>query len=148
MSPFLDGPVGTKLKLCALWTSVMFCSIYAEVYRLYIPGALERMKAFGVNQELHMLWMWIAIPILMIFLSVALPAKYNRALNIAIGVLIFLSVAIVKVGTLILVAKVGGPPASPSPFRDAAVLLETAIAAFAALVVWYAWKWPRTPNAV
>ena len=40
-----DLKVPVKLKLSALWTSVMFCYIYADYFELFKPGKLERIIA-------------------------------------------------------------------------------------------------------
>jgi hypothetical protein len=144
MSQLLDVAIDMKVKLCALWTSFIFCSILSEWFRLHIPGTLEKMSAIGAIPEFRAVSILFGIPILMIFLSVALPAKYNRNLNIIVGGLIFLSLALGKVMRFMISSKFGPPTTSSIPAREAAVSLEVAIAAFAALVVWYAWKWPKT----
>ena len=148
MSQLLDVAVDTKVKLCALWTSAMFYSVYSELNRLYIPGALERMRALGADPGIQTAW-WVLIgtPIVMIFLSVALPAKYNRSLNIVIGGLVFLAIALTKLAAVVMLSKQGGPTSSALAVRQIAVSVDVAIAVFAALVVWYAWKWPKTSNA-
>jgi len=147
MSLHVDQPIDTRVKLCALWTSIMFCSIYTALYRLYIPGALEQMRALGANPEFQTSWLLIGIPILMIFLSVALPAVYNRVLNIVVGVVLVLLSASKWMFVAQLSTLPNAPATSPLPIRVAANSIEAGIAVFAALVVWYAWTWPRKPNA-
>jgi hypothetical protein len=45
-APALSDPkLPVKLKLSALWTSVMFCYIYADYFELFKPGKLQRMIA-------------------------------------------------------------------------------------------------------
>ena len=73
----------------------------------------------------------LALPSLMIFLSVALRASATRWLNIAVGV----------VYTAIQLAVVSG---SGWTFYVAMGLLETALTV---LIVWTAWKWPRSSPA-
>ena len=42
----VDAPVPVRLKLAALWTSAMFCYLYADYFGLFIPGTLEGMYGF------------------------------------------------------------------------------------------------------
>ena len=45
-APTLSDPkLPVKPKLSALWTSVMFCYIYADYFELFKPGKLQRMIA-------------------------------------------------------------------------------------------------------
>ena len=86
MSQRSEPAMETRLKLFSLWTSILFCLTYSEYFALHRPAALEQRKAFGANPEFHLAALVVvAIPILMIFLSVALPDKYNRTLNIVAG---------------------------------------------------------------
>jgi len=80
-----------KIKLSALWASVMFCYIYADYFGLYKPGKLRailngRFFTLPTTQTVLLAASIIlAIPGLMIFLSVALPPAFNRWLNIVAG---------------------------------------------------------------
>ncbi len=38
-----DVKIDVKIKLAALWTSVMFCCIYADYFGLYRTGTLQGM---------------------------------------------------------------------------------------------------------
>jgi len=71
----------------------------------------------------------MAIPIFMIFLSLALPAKVNRWVNIIVGV--------VYAGVLVPLILVPGETWAYYLFYE---ILE---AVFIALIVWHAWKWPK-----
>ena len=86
-----DIKINVKLKLAALWTSFMFLYIYVDYFHLYMPGSLESMLAgkayvFDVTQRFLLIVLGAAtVPILMIFLSIALPAKINRLTNILVA---------------------------------------------------------------
>jgi hypothetical protein len=41
--------VPVKLKLSALWASLMFCYIYADCFALYKSGALQSMLAGNIG---------------------------------------------------------------------------------------------------
>jgi len=129
-----DAGIDVKLKLSALWVSVMFCYIYGDYFGLYVPGALQKMLdgkmgPFGPTTQGILIGTsaMMAIPSVMIFLSVALKAGLNRWLNIIIGVLY----------TAIILITMWGWPMY--------IFWGVIEIALTMLVVWYAWRWPRQP---
>ena len=80
-----------RVKLAALWASFMFLYIYVDYFHLYMPGALKDILAgkvfvFDISYVFLLIAMiFVAIPTLMIFLSVVLPAKVNRWTNIIVA---------------------------------------------------------------
>lgn len=89
-----DLKIDVKIKLAALWTSVMFCYIYADYFGLYRTGALQgmlqgRMGPLGPATQGVLLAVAavLAIPAVMIFLSLALKPNPNRWLNAILGIL-------------------------------------------------------------
>lgn len=85
---FEDIKVNIKVKLAAIWTSLMFIIIYLDYFHLYMPNSLNNIIAgkvhvFDVTQGFLLVALaMVAIPALFIFLSVVLPAKLNRRVNI------------------------------------------------------------------
>ncbi len=130
---FEDIKVNVKLKLAALWTSLMFLIIYIDYFHLYMPGMMEdilksRVFVFDITQGFLVGGLTVVtIPALMIFLSVALPAKANRMANIiaaAVNIpLILFNLAGVAWAHMVIGATVE------------VILLG--------LIIRYAWKWPR-----
>jgi hypothetical protein len=127
-----DAPVNIRMKLAGLWTSLMFCYIYCDYFELYQPGKLQGMlaakTALGpVSQGVLMgMSALLLIPSLMIFLSLALPATFNRWLNVAMGLLY----------TVVMVLAIQGAWRYYVLFGIVEMLLTLTI-------TWYAWKWPR-----
>src|SRR5437588_7026707 len=87
-----DIKIHVKMKISALWMSVMFCYIYADYFGLYVPGALQsmlqgKMGPLGPTTQGILLGtsVMMAIPSVMIFLSVALTPRICRWLNIIFG---------------------------------------------------------------
>jgi len=128
-----DIKVSLKLKLATVWASFMFLYIYVDYFHLYMPGALEDMLAgkvfvFDITQGfLLAALVSVSIPALMIFLSVALPAKLNRFTNI-------------------IVAMVYIPYTLFNLAGEAWVHMYFAAAievVLLGLIIRYAWKWPR-----
>jgi hypothetical protein len=131
--PTLDDiKVHVKLKLFALWSSVMFFYIYGDYFELYQPGKLQEMIAgrmpFGAVSQGVLLGMAavIVIPSLMPFLSLVLPPRVNRWVNIVFG-------AIYTV--IMILAMKGG-----WHFYIFFGLIEITLTG---LIVWYAWTWPK-----
>ena len=128
-----ETKVSLKLKLAALWTSFMFLYAYVDYFHLYMPGSLEDILAgkvfvFDVSQVFLLVAMiFVAIPALMIFLSVVLPAKVNRCTNII--------VAIVYIPYMLF--NLAGETWAHMYFAAA---VEVALLL---LVIRSAWKWPR-----
>jgi len=137
---FDDAPVPVRIKLAALWTSVMLCYMYCDYFELYVPGKLQsmldgRMGPLGAVTQGVLVGtaVMMIIPSLMVFLSVALSARASRALNIVLGVLYSVIMMFAIRGTWTFYRLFG--------------VVEIALTL---LVVWYAWRWPRVerPEAV
>jgi hypothetical protein len=128
-----DLRINVKIKLSALWASVMFCYIYADYFGLYKPGKLQAIlngeffKLPTTQAVLLGASLMLAIPSLMIFLSVALPPVVSRWLNIVTG----------AVYTAIILKTMWG-----WTFYIFYGVIEISLTS---LVVWYAWRWPKAP---
>lgn len=131
-----DVRIHVRFKLSALWASVMFCYIYADYFGLYVPGALSsmlagRMEPLGAVSQQVLLGasLMLAIPSVMIFLSLALSPVLTRWLNIVCGVLY----------TLIILVTM---------WRWAFFVFYGIVeVALTCLAVWYASTWPRQNSA-
>lgn len=82
--------VNLKLKIALVWASLMAIYLYVDYFALYMPGKIEgilkgKVFVFDITQGFLLAGLAsMTIPALMIFLSVALPAKVNRLANIII----------------------------------------------------------------
>jgi hypothetical protein len=139
MNQLVNYPIPTKVKLSALWASTMFCYIYCDYFELYTHGKLQSMlqgnlgPMGSVTQGVLLgLSAMMALPSLMVFLSVALPARYNKVLNIVVGAFFTLLMAFLTYST-------------EWYFYKFFAGIETALTA---LVVSYAWRWPKSAAAV
>lgn len=128
-----DIKVSVQLKLAALWTSLMFIYIYVDYFHFYMPGMLEdilkgKVYVFDITQGfLFAVSASMTIPALMVFLSVALPAKVNRWTNIIIAT-IFIPYTLFNLA---------GEAWMHMVFTAVVEVI------LLCLVVYYAWKWPR-----
>ena len=132
---FVDIRVHVRLKLFALWTSVMFFYIYNDYFQLWQPGHLQEMLAGHLFSPGSPQWVLLGgasvmiVPSLMPFLSLVLPVRLNRWLNIIFGVLYSLIMIAV-----IVAFKVGWY------FYIMYSVIEVILTL---LIVWYAWTWPK-----
>ena len=76
----------------------------------------------------------LAIPSIMVVLSLVLKPVLNRWLNIIFGTLFTLMMVLIAVGSL-------------TPWYTFYVFLAVVEAILTAVVVWTAWKWPRQASA-
>ena len=136
-TPLLDGPpMPVQARLAAAWTSFMFLVIYVDYYHLYKPGAMDQIRGgaifeFGISPALLTAFLVvIAIPALMVVLSVALPARANRATNLAAASL-YIPVS---------VFNAAGETGEWAGFYGLSIGLEVLLLAF---VLRSAWTWPR-----
>ena len=87
-----DMKINVKIKLSALWAAVMFLYAYADIKAFFRPGIIEGLIAgkvgdFQITQGFLLgSAVMMAIPSLMIFLSLVLKAAVNRWLNIILGI--------------------------------------------------------------
>ena len=135
-SKLADPSVNIKIKLAALWATVMFCYIYADYFALFAPGKLAdmlkgNMAPLGQVTEGVLVFTsaMLAIPTVMIFLSVALPATTNRWLNVIVGALY----------TLIILLTMWS-----WAFTIFYGVIEVTLTS---LIVWYAITWPREQDS-
>jgi uncharacterized membrane protein len=127
-----DLKINVKFKLSALWVALTFFYLYNDVFGSYRQDSVEKVLSgeIALNQvSLFLAAILMAIPIFMIFLSLALPAKVNRWVNIIVG--------IVYAGVLVPLIIVPGDTWAYYLFYE---ILE---AVFIALIVWHAWKWTK-----
>ena len=128
-----DIKVSLKLKLATLWAGVMFLYIYVDYFALYMPGKIEDILAgkvfvFDITQGFLLAALAsVSIPALMIFLSVALPAKVSRWANIIIAA-VYIPFTLFNLAGTTWMHMVFGAVVE-------VVLLF--------LIIRYAWKWPR-----
>ena len=127
--------VDVKIILSALWAARMLSGLQGDVVRFMAPGMLEEMIS-GVtdvpvtNELILVMSIIFMVPIFMSFLSLTLKDKANRWANLIIGIFFV-------VFELVFLIFIYLPGAVYEIFWGIAYLV------FAALVVWYAWKWPK-----
>lgn len=136
-TPLEDLRIPVQAKLAAAWTSFMFLYIYVDILGFYKPGVVKDILV-GVVWEFDITPTWaitaltlLAIPILMVVLSMTLPARANRIANLIVASIQVPFAAFNAMG------EVGKPWMY---FYLLGVALEVLLLAF---ILRSAWTWPR-----
>ncbi|MGW7452315.1 DUF6326 family protein [Streptomyces sp. NPDC054787] len=130
-----DQRIPVRAKLAAAWTSFMFLYAYVDILAFFKPGVIDDIQAgvvweFAISQTLMTVFLALmAIPILMVVLSMTLPARANRITNLIVASIQVPFAAFNAVGE------------SWTYFYGLGVALEVTVLA---LILRYAWTWPRT----
>lgn len=135
--PFDTSPIPVQAKLAAAWTSFVFLYAYVDIFAFYKPGVIDDIL-IGVVWEFDITPTWaitvlilLAIPIFMVVLSMALPARVNRITNLVVAS------AQVPFAAFNAVGQLGE---SWMFYYLLAVALELIVLAF---ILRSAWTWPR-----
>ena len=133
-----NPPIPVQAKLAAAWTSFMFLVIYIDYFHLYQPGEIDVIRGgdifvFEISGTLMTIFFaLIAIPTLMVLLSMTLPARVNRATNLVVA-LLFIPLS---------VFNAAGASWDWAFYYGLTIGVEVLILAF---ILRSAWTWPRTP---
>jgi len=123
-----------KVKISMLWLFVIISDLANVLMSLAYPGVMEQLTtgAESIGPELMFVGaIVILIPLVMAVLTLTLKDSINRWLNIILGIVI----TVIYIGNFI----------ELSTTMLAAHIMLLSIAGFIApaLIVWYAWKWPK-----
>lgn len=131
-----DIEVNVKLKLAGLWITLMFVYLYVDYIGLFKPGVIEDILV-GKIWVLDITQVWaltalvmMTIPSLMVFLSLALPAKANRWINLIVAI-------------LFVVVSIGNAVGEETwvYYHIYAMVVQVVLLG---LIIWFAWQWPRS----
>lgn len=130
------APVSVRVRISSLWVAMLFVFAYVDLFSLYRADvradlAAGQMSAFSIDQGfLLAVTAYIAVPSLMVVLTLVLPARVARAANVALALLYAITV-------------VGGAIGEWQYYLLGSVLEVAALLA----VVYFAFTWPRvTPQ--
>lgn len=133
---YQDYWINPRIKIAALWTSMMFVFAYVDLFSLYradIRADIEAGKifAFTIGQGFLLgVTIYILVPSLMLFLSLVLPVRVTRIANIVAAVLYAVTIT-------------GGAIGEWNYY----ILGSITEVALLAGVVYYAWTWPEATDA-
>jgi Family of unknown function (DUF6326) len=128
---FEPSPVNVRMKISALWTSMLFVFAYVDLFSLYRPDFRADLEAgeingFTVNQSFVLgTTAYVVIPSLMVFLSLILRPRVNRIANIALSVMYALTIIAAAIGEW-----------------NFFILGSAIEVMLLAAIVYYTWTWP------
>ncbi|NIP33314.1 MAG: hypothetical protein GWN39_00155, partial [Thermoplasmata archaeon] len=129
--------VNVKLKLALLWIVLMWFYAYNDIMSFFRQDMVEGILAGNIEgitftqPFMFAMALLMSFPIFMILLSVMLPARLNRGVNIGAGIF-----HLVLLGITATVGDEG-----PWAYYALYMAFEGVIIA---LITWTAWKWPTT----
>ena len=101
---FAPSNVNVRIKISALWTSMLFVFAYVDLFSLYRPDFRADLEAgevggFTVNQSFLLgTTVYVVIPSLMVFCALILRPRVSRIANIALSIVYTLTIIAGAVG--------------------------------------------------
>jgi hypothetical protein len=136
-SRYQDYWINPRIKIAALWVSMLFVFAYVDLFGLYRADMRANIEAgkmfiFSIGQGFLLgVTIYVVLPSLMLFLSLVLPVRVTRMANIVLAVLYALTIAGSAIGEW-----------------NYFILGSLVEAALLAGVVYFAWTWPKVTSAV
>ena len=131
---FEPSNVNVRIKISALWTSMLFVFAYVDLFSLYRPDFRADLEAgeiggFTVNQSFLLgTTVYVVIPSLMVFCALILRPRVNRIANIALSTMYALTIIAGAIGEW--------------NYYVVGSAIEVALLA---AIVYYASTWPKIP---
>jgi hypothetical protein len=134
---YQDRPVNPRIKIAALWTAMLFTFVYVDFFGLFrrdVRADIEAGKifAFTIGQGVLLgMTVYVIVPSLMVFLSLVLPVRITRIVNIVAA-------------TVYAITVLGGAIGEWAYYVVGSVTEAVLLAGIA----YYAWTWPRVADDV
>jgi hypothetical protein len=129
---FEPSIVNVRVKISALWTSMLFVFAYVDLFSLYRSDVRADLEAgeiggFAINQSLLLgTTVYVVIPSLMVFCTLILRPRVDRIANIALGIVYAVTIVAGAIGEW-----------------NYYILGSAVEVALLAAIVYYAWTWPK-----
>ena len=129
---FEPASVNVRIKISALWTALLFVYAYVDIFSLYrndirVDLEVGQIGGFTVNQFFLLgTTIYVVIPSLMVFAVLVVQPSVNRLANIALSIIYALTIIAGTIGEW--------------NYYILGSLIEVALLA---LIVYYAWTWPK-----
>ena len=129
---FEPSHVNVRIKISALWTSMLYVFAYVDLFSLYRPDFRADVEAgkiggYTVNQSFLLgTTVYVVIPSLMVFCALVLRPRVNRIANISLSIVYALTIIAGAIGEW-----------------NYYIVGSAIEAALLATIVYYAWTWPK-----
>ena len=127
--------VNVRIKIAALWTSMLFLFAYVDLFSLYRPdfrAELEAGQIGGLTVDGSFLvgtTAYVAIPSVMVFCALILRPRSNRIINIALSTIYAVTIIVAALGEW--------------TYYVVGSAIEVGLLA---TIAYYAWTWPKHPH--
>lgn len=134
---YRDYWINPRLKIAALWTSMLFIFAFVDLFSMYrsdVRADIEagKIAVFTIGQGYLLgVMVYVALPSLMVFLSLVMSVKVTRMTNIVLAVLYAFTIA--------------GSAVGEWNYFILGSLIE---AGLLVAIAYYAWTWPKTTEGV
>jgi hypothetical protein len=124
--------VNVRVKISALWASMLFVFAYVDLFSLYRADFRADLEAgevggFDINESfLFGTTVYVLIPSLMVFCALVLRPRVDRIANIALCILYAVTIVAGAIGEW-----------------NYYILGSAAEVALLAAIAYYAWTWPK-----
>jgi len=124
--------VNVRVKISALWASVLFVFAYVDLFSLYRPDFRADLEAgevggFDITQSFLLgTTVYVLIPSLMVFCALVLRPRIDRIANIALSIVYAATIIAGAIGEW-----------------NYYILGSAAEVALLAGIAYYAWTWPK-----
>ena len=129
------------MRIAVLWIFMAVAMSAHVVLSVFEPGVVEQISSgkmqIGEGMFLFMALFWL-IPLTMAYLSVTLKDLANRRANITLGIL-FTALNFFHMLFEVMVQ----PSTHMVQWSLHQLLIDGSTVVVTALIVWYAWKWPK-----
>jgi ABC-type transport system involved in cytochrome c biogenesis permease subunit len=130
-----DFEVNIKIKLAGLWAAVTLCYLYGDYFELYTPKKVEGLmngnNLLNTPTNLLLAAVLLAIPAVMVALSLTLKPLVNKWLNVVFGLFFTAIMLFLAFDTY---------QYEWYAFYVFLALVESVITSF---IVWSAWNWQK-----
>lgn len=133
---FDSSPVNIRVKISSLWSAILFVFVYVDLFGFFRADFRAEIESgeiagFTINETFLMAAVtYIALPSLMVFLTMVLPPAINRITNIVLPAVYAVTIVASAIGEW-------------AYFIFGSVLELILLA----VIAWFAWTWPRTNAA-
>ena len=134
---YRDSWISPRIKIAALWASMLFIFAYVDLFTLLRPDVRAdieagKMSVFSIGQGYLLgVMVYVALPSLMLFLSLVLPVQATRMASVVLAVVYALSIAGSAVGEW-----------------NYFIIGSAIEVALLAAIGYYAWTWPKATEAL
>ena len=134
---YQDFTTSPRLKIAALWASMLFVFVYVDLFSLFrsdVRADIEAGEIFGFTiGQGYLLGVtaYVALPSLLLSLTVVLPARATRMTNLVAAALYALTV-------------IGGTVGESYYYYVLGSVLEVVLLVG---IVYYAWTWPTVSGS-